>query len=194
VVAEQSGMMFAIRQGIVEYMREHGYPVAVDIGHDRPASRGAARHRGRIVLDRDPDGSETIGEPPGVRINPRRVAARMIAYRATIYATETKQGSMLWEHYAELDRYVDALVCALRDWCTAQKSLAPEFTGARVLTAEELGGAEALHAVGYELKFRVGRSVDRRDYDGSAEPTADISEITTSTRVSLDGDTFEEIE
>ena len=181
-------MIFSIREGVRQDLLSRGFPVTVAIGPESPTARGSDRQQHRIVIEHDTSGGDSF-----VSINARRVLARMVGYVATVYAFDPSAGATSWEHLIELQQIVDGVIVALRDWAQAQGSIV-EFVGGRVLSADTLQGATTAAVAGYSLTFRMGRSVNRKDYDGSGVPTAELEGISTASRVSLDGDTFEEID
>ena len=104
---------------------------------------------------------------------------------------------MSWEHDVETDKLVDAVLIALYDWTIEQKAWRLEFVSGRMLRAEELQGvpAEALPLAAYMLRFRVGRSVARKQYDGSVTyETGEIGSVEITTEVSLTDDDYEEVD
>lgn len=182
-------MIFALTEGVRAELMTRGFPALVLIGPERPTTR----RRHSVVLERDRDADETIGAPRGVGPNPARVFVRSPRYVARVYANEAHAAAMSWEHDREMDKLVDGVIAALDYWAKTQGAIF-EPTGGRALRPEEIEGAETSTVACYELRFAMLRSVNRMDYDGSARDTATIHDVISTTRVSLDGDTFEEIE
>ncbi|MFA6619113.1 MAG: hypothetical protein WCT23_08610 [Candidatus Neomarinimicrobiota bacterium] len=187
-------MIFAIREGLRENLTVQKFPVSVSIGRDRPLARGASRQAHRIAIDFDREAGDNVRAPIGSKANPNRVMANFVGYVIEIFASEGRAGAMSWEHDVEVYRVLDGVLVALSDWSKAQGAIT-EIVSGRLMTTEELSGAgaETSTVSGYRLAVRVGRSVDRKEYDGSAQPTADIGSVTTATRVHLDDGTYEEV-
>jgi len=183
-------MIFAIVEGVKAQLAAHEFPVKVSIGPERPTT--GRRHR--VVIERDRERDEVIAAPVGSSANPARVYIRLPAYTARIYAADYVAAALPWEHDREVDKIVDGVLVALRDWAQEQGALfAP--TGGRPLPPKDVDGAETIaRGACYALSFTMARSVDRKAYDGTANDTATIAGTTNATRVSLDGDTFEEID
>ena len=185
-------MIFAICQGVAESMTGRGFPVSVSPGPERPTAAGPGRQRHRIVISRDTSAGDAIQPPVGVRRNGERIFARMVGYTARVYAFDPSAGALNWEHEDEVDCIVDGLLVALHDWAQEGRAILAVGQG-RMLTPEELRASDGSVVAGYELPFRMGRSVDRRHYDGTERATATLTGIVTVTRVSLDGETFEDV-
>lgn len=185
-------MIFAIREGLVAQLALHGFPVGVSIGEERPQARGATRQRHRVVIDYDREGGDNVRVLIGAKANPNRVLANFVGCVLTIYASENRAGAMSWEHDVEVYRVLDGVLVALVDWCKAQGAIA-EIVSGRLLTRDELGAAETSTVSGYRLAVRVGRSVDRKAYDGTGDPTGTVGSVATTTRVRLDDGTYEEV-
>lgn len=183
-------MIFAIVEGVKEQLAAHEFPVKVSIGPERPTT--GRRHH--VVIERDRERDETIAAPMGSAVNPSRVFVRLPAYVARVYAADYVAAALPWEHDREVDKIVDGVLVALRDWAQEQGAIfAP--TGGRPLPPKEVDGAETIaRGACYELSFTMARSVDRKRYDGTANDTATIADVQNATRVSLDGTTFEEID
>lgn len=173
-------MIFAIREGVRTYLRDHLFPVDVTIGATNTDAHGAARFRHRVVLDRDRQGGDTLREPIGSKGNPRRVMTRMVGYTATIYALAPTPGALPWEHENEVDKIADAVLIALRDWVVTEGAAVLEITSARMLTPDEMQGSQTAPSAGYQMQFKIGRSVDRRDYDGAGETETIIEDVVTT--------------
>lgn len=183
-------MIFAIVEGVKAQLASHEFPVKVSIGPERPTT--SRRHH--VVVERDRDRDETIEAPIGSSVNPARVFVRRPAYAARVYAADYVSAALPWEHDREVDKLVDGVLVALRDWAQEQGALFVP-TGGRPLPPTDVDGAETIaRGACYELRFTMARSVDRKRYDGTARDTAVVADFESTTRVSLDGTTFEEID
>jgi hypothetical protein len=181
-------VIFAIRNGLLGLLSSWGYPVSVQCGVDRPSGQ---RKRHHVVIDFDDSSGDSFGPAPGGSAS--RVLTCNVGYVVQIFASDYRAGAMRWEHQAEVGKLRDAVIVALRDWALAQRAGNVTLLSGRMMTPEELG-QEAPTVAGYVMQVRVPRSVDRRDYDGSGVPTAEVfGASTTRTNVSLDGDTYQEI-
>lgn len=180
-------MILAIAEGIRDHMLARGYPVRVLIDDAHPA---VVRVSHTIVIERDRESDERFAVVGSAR-NPGRIYARYVGYVISAYAREPRAGAPRWEHDAECDRIVDGALVALRDWCVSTGAGEPEIVGGRMLPHETVDSAAPLS--GYRVQVRVGRSVSRRDYDGSADPTATLAGVESTTRVSINGTDYEEI-
>ncbi|OQB88591.1 MAG: hypothetical protein BWX86_02647 [Verrucomicrobia bacterium ADurb.Bin122] len=176
-------MILALRNGLAEHLAARHFPVMVAFGDERPAPRGAPRQAHRVLLERDAAGDE-IRAPVGCSSNPRRVYARFVGYVATVYAAAPKPGALAVEHAIECDRIVDGVLVALHDWAKANGAIV-EIVAGRMLAPDEMQGAEVAIGAAYELRFRLGRSVDRTQYDGTAEPTTTVGVVNTTAAATL---------
>lgn len=187
-------MIFSLREGLRQDLLARGFPVTVDCGMPRPASRGPSRQRHSVVLSRDYEQGDLLVAAPGG--NPDTLFARMVGYTITVFAFDPSAGALSWEHESEADKLIDALIVSIQDWVTAQKAWRWEYVSGRMLSASELYGdsAETTHTAGYQMQIRIGRAVNRLEYDGDLTyETADISSVNIDAEVSLDGDDYEEI-
>jgi len=190
-------MIFAIREGLRANLLARKFPVSVSVGKDRPLALGASRQRHRVVIDHDRSIGDQITAPIGSKINPSRIFSRYVGYSVMIYAFEPQAGAQAWEHEVEVQRVVDGVLVALADWAQAQGSILQPLSG-RMLTTEELQAAEASQVAGYVLQIRMGRSVNRVDYDGSGADTGVVFSTNTSVLLTRNedeyGEMFEEVD
>ena len=166
------------------------FPAAVLYGPEHVVREGPESMR--IMVERDADGVITAS-PVGHKVNPRSRAVREIGVRLTIAAQSPLAGAMLHEHQRECDAVVDAVVYSLLGWAAKGKSRITFVSGA-YLRPEDFDGAEFSAAgVMYELRFRVARGVDGRNYEGVGAATGAATGVSNTTRVSLDGEDYEEV-
>lgn len=186
-------MILAIREWLRSQLSDWGYPVRVTVGDLSPARFPAAPTMARVGIDYDLTNDDEIRGPVGIRSNPNRVYARYPMYRIKIFAAETRAGALGCEHVKECYRFVDAVLVALHDWAQAGGAVL-EIANGGLMSADELQGADVLNMAAYQLFFRMGRSVDRRHYDGSGHPEGLVTGTSTTTRLTLDEDSYEDVD
>jgi len=181
-------MIFAIRNGMLENLTAKGFPVSVACGTERPH----AIQRHHVVIDFDDTIGDAFGPAPGGDAD--QILACRVGYAIRIYASAPNAGALAWEHRIEVGKLRDGVIVALVDWASEQHAGNVEIVSGRMMTAEELEAIDDPLIAGYALSVRIGRSVNRKRYDGSGQPTATLAGTTTTTRVTLDGATYEEID
>lgn len=184
-------MIYSMVQDLWGLLRDRGYPVSVQYGPDRVSTEGY--HFSSIIFELDRNAGDQIDPPAGSATNPRYRWIRKVGVVATIRTAVAIDGAMCHDHEDENQKLVDALVCAIGYWCSANKSRAPEFYEARPMFAEEIGVEGDSNGAGYVLKFRVARGIYERDYDGSALPTGSPTKASNTSRVTADGTNYEEV-
>ena len=136
-----------------------------------------------VIIERDRDGNaDNMAPVNGTQQNPRRMANRSLAAKATIYAQSRLDGARPEEHEAECEQIVDGLITSLADWGTANLArlggIGPSLGEMRYLKPSEFHPeAETWPGVVYVLRFRVNRSVIVRDYEGAARPTGTAAHV-----------------
>jgi len=186
-------VILAIREGVRVALEARGYPVKVTCGSLSALRLSLTPAVARIGIEYDRNSRDDIRGPVGTQRNPNRVFARFPQYRARVLASETRAGALAVEHDAECNRFADALMVALRDWAQAEGA-SLEIVDGGLVPASDVQGAEVMNMSVYELFFRMGRSVDRKNYDGSAQLEGAVGSASTTTRVTLDEQSFEEVD
>lgn len=144
-----------------------------------------------IVVERDRDGAQDQMSPvQGFQQNPRRVANRSLAAKATIYARSNVDGAGVNDHESECEQIVDGFVTAFAEWGTENVArlggVGPSLQELRYLKAAEFHPeAETWPGVAYVIRFRVSRGVVVRDYERQAQPTGAATGVQNVVEVSL---------
>jgi hypothetical protein len=157
------------------------FPTSFEYGPKQVAPEAWSDHL--LVLERDHEAGDTLNPPNGAQSNPRRYANRGLAVKATIWAKSNLDGARINEHQAECEQIIDAFLVSFSEWATAHLALlgnvAPSFQEMRYLKASELPqGGDTWAGVVYQIKFRVNRGVEKRDYEGAARPTGAAATVT----------------
>ena len=172
-------------------LQERKFPVTVVYGPERTLRE--AWHSALIVFERDREQGDTIDVVRGTQRNARRRYTRGVGVKVTVYAKSGVSGAMVHEHEREADAIVDGLVTQLDRWAVEGKAAPLEWTESRFLTPEEVDESELGAGAVYRLRFRVGRGVDERDYEGSAQPTGAATSTANAIEVSINGEDYEEV-
>lgn len=157
------------------------FPTTFSYGTVRFAVDAFADHL--VIIERDRDGNaDNMSPVSGAQQNPRRLANRSLAAKATIYAQSRLDGARPEEHEAECEQIVDGLITCLADWGTANLArlggVGPTLGEMRYLKSAEFHpDAETWPGVVYLLRFRVNRAVIVRDYEGAARPTGTAAHV-----------------
>lgn len=187
-------MIYQLSLNVEETLRGRGWPVRVVYGRER--MKREAIPSMLVVIERDDDQGDSVGGPIGVNRNPRSSSVRYLGVRADVYVRDGRAGAMLHEHQHVCDDLVDALVVALFEWQEAAKVPAFTYAESRYLKPEEINGdkgGEHTTGVVYRLRFAVPRGVTAKTYEGAAEETVALDAVTTTTRVTLNGDDYETV-
>lgn len=182
-------MIFAIAEGLRAGLAGLEFPCSVSIGHDR-ASLGSSRHH--VTIDRDRTATETIEGAVGSKQNPKRVRSRYPWYTIRVSAMSPEAGALQWENDTDCDKLVDGVIAVLVAWGCAQGAIIGAMSG-RVLAPAEYGYADVAPYSCYELSVSIGRSVERRHYDGSGEDTATVAAVETTTEARVEINAYKEI-
>lgn len=161
--------------GLQAAFTKRKFPTAFVYGPPRFVIDTAQDHW--LVIERDRDGAADQMKPVnGIQQNPRRLANRELAAKATIYARSNVDGARVNDHEAECEQIVDAFVTAFSVWGTENLArlggVSPFLQEMRYLKAAEFHPeAEVWSGVAYVIRFRVARGVIVRDYESQAQPT-----------------------
>lgn len=112
-----------------------------------------------IALQRDKAPTELISAPVSAHQPSRMVRLRTYNGTATIYARAEQEGALEYENEAICDRLVDAAICEITDWVTAQRLANLTFPEARHLRPDERGGGEVFGGAVYRLRFSIAQGV-----------------------------------
>jgi len=175
---------------IEEQLRAREFPIRVAYGPERFSREGGGHFA--IVISRD-RGAPDVISVVGAQRNPQKIRVRSLAARADIYARSSTPGAMREDHETILEQFADAFMVELYEWGLAAKAGPIPITEARFWSNEE---RQVLGSVGdvYMFRFLLPRAVCKRAFDGSALPTGEVAEFITTTKVSIDGETYETVE
>ena len=184
-------MIYALTSNLADIFAARKFPTQFHYGPEPLERLGFFSHT--IVIQRDTPHGDLVGAPIGIRRNPRLVRVRSIGVVANIFAQSTLPGARINEHEHECDQVVDALIVALYEWGVASGAGEIQIGESRYLSSGERDDVEQWPGVVYLMRFMVPRAVLTRDYDGAAQPTGAPTGVSLVSRVSTDGESFEEI-
>lgn len=182
-------MIGELARGVEAILRGRKFPVRVEVA---PRLETEAAHYA-ITLDLDRVKGDDVKPPEGTRSNPPVHWARGVGLAAIVLGASPLAGARPEDHIRAVDALVDAFLVALREWGVGA-SFAIAVSEVRALSPEERGGGERPRGEAYVVRFLARRHVVAVDYSGAGEDTATVASVATSSRVSLDGTTFEEID
>ena len=173
-------MIYEMMTALAADFAARKFPTSFEYGPKRAAPESYMDHL--LVLERDHDAGDLLAPVTGVQTNPRRYANRSLAVKATIWAKSNLDGARVNEHQSECEQIVDAFLVSFSEWATRSQKLlgnvAPSFQEMRYLKASELPqGGELWPGVVYQIKFRVNRGVEKRNYEGAARPTGAVAGV-----------------
>lgn len=175
---------------ISENLAARKWPVVVYYGPQRVTREGASSLR--VTFEADP-GADVVTPSAGLQRNPRRVYVRMLGVRIVLQAASCVNGARLCEHVELCDRLVDAVLVELSRWTHDGSHIPVALISTGYVRPEDFSGAEkATAGVVYEIRCRIPRAVEDRDYEGNAADEAGWSSASNTIRVSTGGD-FEEV-
>jgi hypothetical protein len=188
-------VIYTMASEIATRLVGRGFPIEARYEGERICSAVGVVGR-RIDFERDKRVPDAFYPFPGGQRNPRATGVRGVAVVATIYGQSSKRGARAAEHQRDCDQLLDALLVELREWSVEARAGEPEIVSGRLLGPDDFTGVDMPQGAAYELHFRIPRAILRRDYIGDAEPTGTIasSAVFSPVRVSLDGQTYEEVE
>ena len=181
-------MIHEIGVELTAFLREQGCPFPVVDGPERDRTNTFARER--IVLEYADDGSDSFAPKHMARGNPKSLFTRVIACKATIYASSPAAGPREFEHRRRADRVLDQVLVGLYEVIVGRKNVVA-FQGGRYLEPEDLKPSERPGGAVYELKFTFDRGIAKTTWKGDGLPEATIGttvEIDNTTKVSAAGD------
>jgi len=178
-------MIYEISRQVESYMRSKGYPYRVHFGpefpgRDHPGSNG-------VVMQRSQDRSDRFGAAQGNARNPKYLVQRGMAGDAFVYARSSLPGAARQDHERECESVIDMVTAGLYS-TTRQKPLT--LDGGRYLTSKEIAALtkiEQWNGAVYLLQFTVARGVTDHAYDGSGDPTGQITGFENVTNAVLVG-------
>lgn len=184
-------MIYDVLTGLQAKFTKRKFPTAFVYGPPRFVIDTAQDHW--LVIERDRDGAADQLKPAnGAQQNPRRLANRELAAKATIYARSNVDGARINEHEAECEQIVDAFVTAFSEWGVENilqlGGVGPHLQEMRYLKSAEFHPeAESWPGVAYVVRFRVSRGVFVRDYENQAQLTGIPAAVENVIEVRLDG-------
>ena len=171
-------MTYRLSVGVASLLNARGFPIPVTYGRER-VERGSPSLR--IVVERDRENSDAILPVQGMRRNPPKVAVRMLASKATIWAKSELRGATQGEHEDLCEQIVDAVIAAVDDWIGSNHNVKPTFTEARYESPEAAGAPEGTWpGVVYVLRWAIPHEVTTRDYVGAGLPEGTVAATTTT--------------
>jgi len=156
-----------------DQLRKLEFPIEC---HYSPERLKRERYNDAILFSRDREIGDQI-QPAHAshgRYTTDQRASWMIGGMIEVYAQSTLPGARTSDHEAMGDLYVEAVVCAVSDWCAKNKMGQPEYTEARYVPASERSEEEQWPGVLYRMRMRIGRGIYRRRFD---RPLPDVAEI-----------------
>lgn len=187
-------MIYRMACDVEDILHARKFPVEVHYEGDR-VGRGCMASA-LIEFRRDDENGDQIVDVVGSARTPvRKGGCRMLGVVVEVYAQAPLAAARLNEHQHLCDQIVDGLQIALQDWVGEGKSLGPVWSEARYLKDDEIDKAEHRNGVVYRLRFRVGRGVYAKDFEGLGPDTATIAGTDTTIAVRrAAGATIEEID
>jgi hypothetical protein len=183
-------VIYDVMRGLQAKFTARLFPTAFLYGPPRFAVDTVQDHW--VVIERDHDVSDQLSPANGVQQNPRRLANRKLAAKATIYARSNLDGARINEHEAECEQIVDAFVVAFSEWGAENLArlggVGPSLQEMRYLKQAEFHPeAETWPGVVYVVRFQVTRAVIVRNYESQAQPTAAPTGVENVIEVRLNG-------
>jgi hypothetical protein len=187
-------MIYRMSCDVADTMHTRKFPVAVHYGEERVGRTVAAS--ALVLFSRDDEGGDQIVDVVGSQRAPvRKGGCRMLGVVVDVFAQAPLSGARLNEHQSLCDQIVDGLQLAIQDWAQEGKALGPVWGETRYLRDDEVDKAEQRNGVVYRMRFRVGRGVYAKDFEGLGPDNATIAHVAHAIEVvAADGATIEEID
>lgn len=165
-------------------LKKQGVPFVVVDGPE--PTKTTTWGRERIVIEYDADGTDSLGAPRSISINPKRRYESLEACKLTIYAQSTASGSLVAEHRRRAKLVRDEVLVALELVAAKRKNRFVPGTG-RLITPPDLAETERAGGAVYELKFGYSRAVEARTWAGAKRAEGTVGGVTSTTKASLTG-------
>lgn len=107
-------------------------------------------------------------------------AAWMQGAKIEVYTQSPVSGARVSDHEEACDHFVEAVVCAVGDWCSRNNMGKPEFSESRYVPPNERSEEEQWPGVVYRMRLRIGRGIYRRRFERPLPDTAEIKNVETS--------------
>ena len=180
-------------------LRTRGCPLPVVDGPEGRKGQAMTFVPERIVLERA--GGDGYSPGKGTNIPGARRAAwfRDVGVKATIYVKSPRAGATTFEHYERAEHVLDMVITSLEHVCKSDTIRAAyALTGGEFLVPEDLETTERPNGAAYELRFSINRGISVETWAGAGPVTTTVGDVdgvtvSTTTRVSLDGDDFENV-
>ncbi len=194
--------VYPLSRDLEELLRAKKFPLRVYYGPERMHREGYPDNA--IVAERDRGANAALTAPRGVQRNPRKEAQRALAAQLHIYARASKAGAHIGDHEERCEKFVDAVLIALRHWAVATRAVSADsvnlpISESRYLSADERLQLARVHYPGadskvfqaieqwpgvvYRIKFTVPRALLDLDYAGDGAPEGAIGSIASRTDV-----------
>lgn len=161
-----------IRELAVElgkYLKTQGCPIPVIDGPELHATTTWGRER--VVVEHDLDGTDSFGPVRSQHSNPKAVAVRNQAVKATIYVQSAGAAARVFEHRRRANNVLDQVLGGLRT-ISAERKNQIQLSSGRFFVPEDLEGAAVHAGAAYELKFTFERTVPFETFQGEIQPEA----------------------
>lgn len=154
------------------YLKSKGCPFKVIDGPEfRPTTTFA---RERIVIEHDPAG-DSFGARRQADKNPRTWMTRNTGVKITIYAKHPNTGSTYWEHIRRAEQVLDQVLVGINVVAKQRANLCT-FKSGKFVLPPDLKDSETPGGAVYELLLTFDRGVAERNWDMSADPTAEVGD------------------
>lgn len=131
--------------------------------------------RERVVIEHDPSGDSFVPRHQTDR-NPRTRLTRNTGVKVTIYAQNPRAGAIYWEHVRRAEHVLDMVLIAIDLIAKARQNIAV-FRSGKFVYPVDLKESETPGGAVYELYLTLDRGVADRNWDFTAQPTAEITAV-----------------
>lgn len=172
-------MINAMTRDLERALKAKKFPFEVRYDSDR---FGLAPNRTCVIVQRDTEVNDEFSFVQGVQRNTRRLGAREIAARVSVFAKSSVSGARRSDHECLSDQITDGIHCALMNWGVS-KRMPVSFKSGRFLTPDEFEGSAFSGWTGtvYTIALTVMRGVIDSDFHGEGLLEVTLDDVTTTT-------------
>lgn len=179
-------MIHAIGVELQAALQARKYPFKV-LDREPTGKTNASTYAGeRVVIERDRGAAGSYAPPVSQHINPTSPYTNIIPTKITIFAKSPRASALEFEHEDRAMQIADGVVTALFDIVAVRKNRLTAISD-RWVPSDDLEKSERWPGVKYELTFGIHRGVFRRDWDGEAQPEAEIAAFENETEAGFAG-------
>ncbi len=198
--------VYQLSKDVETLLHSKNFPLRVHFGPERAHREG---YPDNVIIVERSTSNDSVTPPRGIQRNPRKEGTRNLGGVLHIYARSSRAGSHVGTHTDLCEKYVDAVLIALRHWAVSNRAVSDGNTGlpiteSRYLSSDERLQMARVHApqgadsklfqaaeqwpgVVYRIVFTLPRALLDLNYQGDGEPEGTLTGVGSMTLVTGPG-------